>query len=73
LHLLFKPESVIENIVPEVWTTLLSSLNAWEMLLLKEWVHVGLSEGPLTWNYNNSETLRMIDEASKVSLPYIQA
>jgi hypothetical protein len=69
LHLLCKPKTVIEGIDPQVWKSLLCSLNAWEALRVKQWVHVGLSQGPLLWDFRHSKTLRMMDEASEVSLP----
>ncbi|TEB31211.1 hypothetical protein FA13DRAFT_1791503 [Coprinellus micaceus] len=68
LHLLCKPETVIEGIGPQVWKSLLCSLNAWEALLVKQWVHVGLSLGHLLWDLSNSKMLRMMDEASERSL-----
>ncbi|TEB31202.1 hypothetical protein FA13DRAFT_1791499 [Coprinellus micaceus] len=68
LHLLSNPETVIKGIDPQVWKSLLCSLNAWEALRVKQWVHVGLSQGPLLWDFEDSKTLRMMDEASKRSL-----
>ncbi|TEB24377.1 hypothetical protein FA13DRAFT_1797263 [Coprinellus micaceus] len=68
LHLLCDAETVIKSIDPKVWRALLYSLNTWETLLMKQWVFVALSHGPLIWDFRNSETLRMVHEASKRSL-----
>ena len=67
LHRLSKPKTVINSISPEVRKALLSSLDALETLLVKQWVLVGLSGGALTPQFMDFETLRMMDEASKVS------
>ncbi|TEB24424.1 hypothetical protein FA13DRAFT_1739274, partial [Coprinellus micaceus] len=68
LHLLSNPKTVIKGIDPQVWKSLLCSLNAWEALLVKQWVHLGLSQGHLLWDFRDSKMLRMMDEASKRSL-----
>ena len=68
LHRLSKPKTVINSISPEVRKALLSSLNALETLLVKQWVAVELSMGNQTWDFRGSKTLQMMNEASKVSL-----
>ncbi|TEB24410.1 hypothetical protein FA13DRAFT_1797280 [Coprinellus micaceus] len=68
LYFFCEPTIVIESINPGVWRTLLCQLNAWETFLLKQWVHVGLSQGPLLWDFGDSKSLQMMDEASKRSL-----
>lgn len=68
LHLLCKPETVIKSIDHKVWRALLCSLSAWETLLVKQWVFVGLSVGALKWRFTDPDTLQMMNEASKASL-----